>query len=57
MALAEIELVPFWYVVKAPSSTVTFAPADVDSVKLDLDALPTVPIAPPDAGPDRALER
>jgi len=25
-------------------------------VKLDVDTLPTVPIAPPEAGPDRALD-
>jgi hypothetical protein len=56
MALAEVELVPFWYVVEDASSTVTFTPADVDSVKLDVDTLPTVPDAPPEAGPDRALD-
>ena len=56
MALAEVELVPFWYVVEEASSTVTFTPADVDSVKLDVDTLPTVPDAPPEAGPDRALD-
>jgi len=26
-------------------------------VKLDVDTLPTVPDAPPEAGPDRALDR
>jgi len=56
MALAEVELVPFWYVVVDASSTVTFTPADVDIVKLDVDTLPTVPDAPPAAGPDRALD-
>ena len=56
MALAEVELVPFWYIVEDASSTVTFTPADVDSVKLDVDTLPTVPDAPPEAGPDRALD-
>jgi hypothetical protein len=56
MALAEIELVPFWYVVEDASSTVTFTPADVDIVKLDVDTLATVPDAPPEAGPDRALD-
>jgi hypothetical protein len=56
MALAEVELVPFWYVVEDASSTVTFTPADVDSVKLDVDTLATVPDAPPEAGPDRALD-
>jgi hypothetical protein len=56
MALAEVELVPFWYFVEDASSTVTFWPADVVSAKLDLDTLPTVPDDPPAAGPDRALD-
>ena len=46
MALAEVELVPFWYFVEDVSSTVTFWPADVVSVKVDLDTLPTVADAP-----------
>jgi len=36
--------------------TVTFWPADVVIVKLDVDRLPTVPDDPPAAGPDRALD-
>jgi hypothetical protein len=56
MALAEVELVPFWYFVEDVSSTVTFWPADVVRVKLDLDTLPTVPVDPPAAGPDRAFD-
>jgi hypothetical protein len=36
--------------------TVTFWPADVDTVKLRVDTLPTVPTTPPAAGADRALE-
>ncbi|HVS47884.1 MAG TPA: hypothetical protein VHJ99_03160 [Candidatus Dormibacteraeota bacterium] len=36
--------------------TVTFWPADVDNVKLDMDTLTTVPDDPPEAGPDRALD-
>ena len=56
MALAEVELVPFWYVVEDASSTVTFRPVNVNNVKPDLDMLPTVPAAPPAAGPDRALD-
>jgi hypothetical protein len=56
MALAEVELVPFWYVVEDVSLTVTFWPADVDIVKVDVDKLSTVPAAPPAAGPDRALD-
>jgi hypothetical protein len=56
MALAEVELVPFWYVVEDASSTVTFCPADVVNVKPDVDTLLTVPDAPPAAGPDRALD-
>jgi hypothetical protein len=35
---------------------VTFWPADVVSVKPDVDRLVTVPAAPPAAGPDRALD-
>jgi hypothetical protein len=56
MALAEIELVPFRYVVEDALSTVTFWPADVEIVKLDVDTLATVPDVPPAAGPDRALD-
>src|SRR5580704_3258773 len=56
MALADAEPVPFWYVVAGASSTVTFWPADVDSVKLGVDTVPTVPAAPPAEGPDRALD-
>jgi hypothetical protein len=58
MALAEVEaeVVPFWYVVDGASLTVTAWPAGVVSVKLDVDALLTVPAVPPSAGPDRALD-
>jgi hypothetical protein len=56
MALAETFVVPFWYVVEDASLTVTFRPADVETMKLDLDTLATVPAAPPAAGPDRALD-
>jgi hypothetical protein len=35
---------------------VTFWPADVVIVKPEVDRLPTVPAAPPAAGPDRALD-
>jgi hypothetical protein len=38
------------------SLTVTFWPAEVDSVKLDADMLATVPTAPPAAGPDLVLD-
>jgi hypothetical protein len=55
-ALAEVELVPFRYVVEDALLTVTFWPADVKIVKLDVDTLSTVPAAPPVAGPDRALD-
>src|SRR4051794_37311777 len=54
-APAEIELVPFRYVVEDVLLTVTVCPVDVDSVKLDVDTPATVPTAPPAAGPDRAL--
>jgi hypothetical protein len=56
MALAEVEVVPFRYVVEDAFLTVTFSPADVDTVKLDVDTLLTVPTTPPAAGPDRALD-
>jgi hypothetical protein len=56
MAFAEIGLVSFWYVVVDASSTVTFWPADVVTVKPDVDTPPTMPDAPPAAGPDRALD-
>jgi hypothetical protein len=56
MALADVDVVPFWYVVEETSLTVTFCPADVVMVKPDVDTLPTVPAAPPAAGPDRALD-
>ena len=56
MALAEVELVPFFYFVEDASSMVTFWPAEVVRVKLDLDTLPTVPVDPPAAGPDRAFD-
>ena len=55
-ALAEVELVPFWNAVEDASLTVTVWPVDVDIVKPDVDTLPTVPAAPPAAGPDRALD-
>jgi hypothetical protein len=57
MELAVVELFTFWYVVKAPSLTVTcWFPAVVVMVKLAVDTLLTVPAAPPGAGPDRALD-
>ena len=56
MAPAELELVPFWYVVEASSLTVTFCPVHVDIVKLGGDTLSTLPSAPPAAGPDRAFD-
>jgi hypothetical protein len=55
-ALDEVEVVPFWYVVEGASLTITFCPADVDRVKLDVETLPIVPDEPPIAGPERALE-
>jgi hypothetical protein len=54
-ALADAARVPFSYFVAAVSLTVTFSPADVDSPKPEVDTLPTLPIEPPAAGPDRAL--
>jgi len=56
MALAVVEAVPFAYVVEEDELTVTFWPAPVVTVKPDEVTLPTVPDAPPSAGPDRALD-
>jgi hypothetical protein len=55
-APAEVERAPFVYFVDAALVTVTFWPAAVDTVKLDLDTLATVPTVPPAAGPDRAFD-
>jgi hypothetical protein len=55
-ALANAERAPFPYVVDDVSLTVTFSPADVKSMKPEVDALLTLPIDPPAAGPDRALD-
>jgi hypothetical protein len=55
-ALADADFVPFSYVVDDVSLTVTFSPADVSSPNPDLDTLLTLPIDPPAAGPDRALD-
>jgi hypothetical protein len=35
---------------------VTFSPVEVEMVKPDVDRLPTVPVVPPAAGPERALD-
>jgi hypothetical protein len=55
-ALTEADFVPFSYLVDDVSLTVTFSPADVNSVKPDFDTLLTFPTDPPAAGPDRALD-
>jgi hypothetical protein len=55
MAPAEVGPVPVVYVVEDASATVTFCPAAVDRVKLEVDTLATVPTAPPAAGPERAF--
>jgi hypothetical protein len=55
-ALADADFVPFSYLVDDVSLTVTFSPADVNSTKTDLATLLTMPIDPPAAGPDRALD-
>jgi hypothetical protein len=54
--LAAAALVPFWYVVDGTSTTVTLWPVEVDIVKPVVDIVPTVPIAPPAAGADRAFD-
>src|SRR4051812_48274423 len=56
MARADVELVPFVYLVDDFLSRVTFCPADVVIVKLAVDPSATVPAAPPAAGPERALD-
>jgi hypothetical protein len=56
MTLAEIELVPFRYVVEDAVSTVTFWPVDVEIANPDVDTLSTVPAVPPVDGPERALD-
>jgi hypothetical protein len=57
IALAVVEVFTFWYVVKAPSLTVTcWFPAVVVMAKLAVVTLLTMPAAPPGAGPDRALD-
>jgi hypothetical protein len=48
--------VPCSYVVDDVFLMVTFSPADVNSPKPDVDTLLTLPIDPPAAGPDRALD-
>jgi hypothetical protein len=53
---AEAEVVPSSYLVVDAFLTVTFWPAEVVSVKLDLETLETVPDDPPAAGPERALD-
>jgi hypothetical protein len=55
-ALAAAAVVPFLYAVDEVSLTVTFWPAEVTSVKPDVEMSFTVPIAPPAAGPERALD-
>jgi hypothetical protein len=55
-ALAEVTVVPFSYLVEDFSSTVTLWPVDVVIVKLDVGTVATMPIAPPCAGADRALD-
>src|SRR5438270_10042971 len=53
IALAEIELVPFRYVVEDVVSMVTITFAGVEITMLDGDTLFTVPAVPPSAGPER----
>ena len=55
-ALTEAWLVPFSYVVEEFSVMVSFWLPEVVSAKPDVDTLLTVPIEPPAAGPDRALD-
>jgi hypothetical protein len=55
-ALFDVAVVPFSYLVDDVSLMVTFPPVGVDRVKPDADKLLTLPIDPPAAGPDRALD-
>ena len=55
-AVAAAAVVSFLYAVDDVSSTVTFWPAEVTSVKPDVEMSLTVPIDPPAAGPERALD-
>jgi hypothetical protein len=55
-AFIEADLLPFSYFVDEVSLTVTFSPAAVTRVKPELVTLLTLPIDPPAAGPERALE-
>jgi hypothetical protein len=55
-ALGDADFVPFSYFVDDVSLIVTFSPVDVDSLKPEVDTLLTLPIDPPVAGPDRALD-
>ena len=55
-APADTDLVPFSYLVDDVSLTVTASPAGVDSLKPEVDTPVTLPIDPPAAGPDRALD-
>ena len=55
-ALFEAAVVPFSYLVDDVSLMVTFPPVGVLRVKPDVDALLTLPIDPPAAGPDRAFD-
>jgi hypothetical protein len=55
-ALFEAVAVPCSYLVDDVSLMVTFSPVGVVRVKPDVDALLTVPIDPPAAGPDRAFD-
>jgi hypothetical protein len=55
-ALTEAGLVPFSYVVEDVSLMVIFWLPEVVSVKPEVETLLIVPIEPPAAGPDRALD-
>ena len=55
-ALLDAAVVPFSYLMDDVSLIVTFPPVGVDSVNPDVDTLLTLPIDPPAAGPDRALD-
>jgi hypothetical protein len=56
MVLAGVELVPCRYSVEDASLTITCRPAAIETAKLDVDTLSTVPTTPSAAGPERALD-
>jgi hypothetical protein len=55
-ALTDADFVPFSYFVDEVSLIVTFSPVGVVSLKPELETPLTLPVDPPAAGPERALD-